>query len=189
MYEELDSRLKEIKKGKKNIISRYSKLLDSKKAIDDYYSENDIVADELYERLISLRNKKEWHQTIILSIYITVVFGFFVTVMSEVIDCLKSQRLQFLDNAKEVLDKASLTLTTEEYFQAVEKCNEIMDSTLFMHNVIIVIIIILMIAIALLIIYLLNPLNRLNYLKEDVYKYEIDKINEKLSNIDTKSKE
>lgn len=189
MYKELDSRLKEINKGKKTIISRYSKLLDSKKAIDEYYSENDIVADDLYGRLISLRNKKERHQTITLPVYITLAFGLFLTWMIELIqNYLISPRLQFLDNAKEILDKASLTLTEEYFKQAVEKYNEIVDSTLFMHSILTAVICILMLIIVLLFIYLPNPINRLNYLKEDVYKYEIDKINEKLSNIETKSK-
>ena len=184
MYKELDSRLKEINKGKKTVISRYSKLVDSKKAIDEYSSENDIVADDLYERLISLKNKKERHQTITLPVYITLIFGFLVVGIPEALKYLISTRSQFILYNKTFLDENLFTLTDK---QATEKYN-IYNSILFMHSILMAVICILMLIIVLLLIYLPNPINRLNYLKEDVYKYEIDKINEKLSNIETKSK-
>lgn len=188
MYNELESKLKEIRKGKKTIITRYSKLLDSKKAIDDYYNENDIDAAGLYERLIILSNKKEMYKTIILPSYISLAFGLFIVGITEIIRYFISTRSQFILNAKATLDKALHTLTDEYAKQAVIQYNDIVNSTLFLHSTTMVVVGVVMIIIALLLVYLPIPINRLNHLKEDVYKYEVDKINEKLSNIEIKNK-
>ena len=188
MYNELESKLKEIRKGKKTIITRYSKLLDSKKAIDDYYNENDIDAAGLYERLIILSNKKEMYKTIILPSYISLVFGLFIVGITEIIRYFISTRSQFILNAKATLDKALHTLTDEYAKQAVIQYNDIVNSTLFRHSTTMVVVGVVMIIIALLLVYLPIPINCLNHLKEDVYKYEVDKINEKLSNIEIKNK-
>lgn len=188
MYNNLESKLKEIRKGKKAIISRYSKLLDSKKAIDDYYNENDIDAADLYERLIILSNKKEMYKTIILPIYISLAFGLFVAGITEIIRDFISTRSQFILNAKATLDKALLTLTDEYAKQAVTQYNDIANSTLLLHSTTMVVAGAFMIMIALILGYIPISPNRLNHLKEDVYKYEIDKINEKLSSIEIKNK-
>ena len=140
MYTELDKSLSEIRKMKREPISIYERWMKSKRVIDEYYSRDDINADDMYERLNKLKIKIRINDLIILPIFI----GYLFMIMG-------------------------FSLTWIVYF-----FNERNESL----NGIIIAIIVLTCLISFTVFFILYFINKINIYKQDIYEYEIDKIEE-----------
>lgn len=174
MYDEFERKLRGIRW--KNNISNHTRWTESRSAVDDFYSKNTFSADILYNRLTTLKRKSETFKLIAIPVYITLLFGIFITLGINAISMLLDNRAQFLIETKDILDKALLTLTNESTQEATALYDKIVNETLVKHTLIIGIIAVCLVAIAVLLAYLLYPMYRLNNSKVVVYQYEIESI-------------
>ena len=174
MYDEFKKKLRRIRWNR--TISNYKRWTEFKSAVDDFYSNNTFSADLLYNRLITLKRKSETFKLIVIPIYITLVFGIFITLGINTISMLLNNRTQFLIETKDILDKALLTLTDESAQEATVLYDNIVNETLINYTIIIGIVAVCLVSIAVLLVYLLYPMYRLNNSKVIVYEYEIETI-------------
>lgn len=94
MYDELRKKLRRIRWNKN--ISNHKRWTQSRSAVDDFYSNNTFSADILYNRWTTLKRKSETFKLIAIPVYITLVFGIFITLGINAISMLLKNRAQFL---------------------------------------------------------------------------------------------
>ena len=187
MYNEFEKELRGIRR--KRNISNYQRWTESRGAVDKFYSKNAFGADILYDRLTMLKRKCETFKLIGIPIYITLVFGIFITLGINTISMLLANRSQFLVETKNILNKALLTLLPESIRKATMLHDEIVNKTLCAHTAGIIIIIVCLIAIAALLGYLIYPVYRIKNSKAVAYQYEIEVIELLLKKSESESRD
>lgn len=186
MYDELNKKLRKIRWSRN--ISNYKKRTESRSAIDDFYSNNTFSSEILYKRLTTLKEKSETFKLIVIPVYITLVFGLFITLGLNAISVLFNNRSQFLIEVNAILDKALLTLTDESAQEVTALHTNIVHETLAKLAVIIGAVIVCLVVIAAFLVYILYQIYELDNSKVVVYQCEIETIELLLKALESEEK-
>lgn len=183
MYKELERELRKIRFRRK--ISNYQRWNESVFAVDEFYSKGNFNVDILYDRIVTLKRKSETCKLIAIPVYITLVFGIFVTLGINTISSLLAKINQFQIEAGDILEKSRETFTEESFQEVTMLYNKIVNETLFKCTFAIVAIVVCFIVIAILLTYLIYPMYKMNNTKVVVYQYEIEIAESKLKELES----
>lgn len=185
MYKELKRKLRKIRyKGK---ISNYERWNETKFTIDEFYSIGNFDLDILYNRIVTLKRKSETLKLIVIPVYISIVFGIFVTLGINVISFLWTNLKKFQTQSEDLLEKSKNRLSEESFQKFTVFYDKTVNETIMKYLFCTVLIAICLVLIAILLVYVIYPMYRLNNNKVAAYQYEIEIAESKLRELENRN--
>lgn len=176
---------KDLKKIRNNShISNYERWTKSRDIIDQFYNKNSVDLESLYDRMLGLKKRKERNSLITIPIFISVVFGVFVTIGFDVIKNYFTMWKEFLAQMDEKL--AASILKLGEIQELVDMHGKIVRETSEKLFVLLIVLFLVLLAGAFLVVRIFYFYHDLKFLYYEVCDYEINRIKRMLDGIEEK---